>query len=123
MNRQLHYGEAGAAGMLAGRVQHIRRLGAEWVERGQAASLTILIARRGVVVLHEAFGRLGPERDALPLPLDAVYPLASITKPITATCAMCLVEDGLLGLNRPVQEYVPEFPAPGKHPAMLHHSP
>jgi CubicO group peptidase (beta-lactamase class C family) len=121
MSRQLRSGGADEAGMLAGRVQHIRRLGAEWVECGEAASLTILVARRGVVVLHEAYGRLGPEPDALPLPLDAVYPLASVTKPITATCVMCLVEDGLLGLNRPVQEYVAEFTGAGKDAVMVHH--
>ena len=56
MSRQLRYGDAEEAGMLAARVQHIRRLGAEWVERGQAAALTMLVARRGVVVLHDAFG-------------------------------------------------------------------
>src|SRR5260370_38881942 len=107
--------------MLAARVQHIRRLGAEWVERGQAAALTMLVARRGVVVLHEADGRLGPEADAPALPLNAVYPLASTTKPITATSVMCLVEDGLLGLNRPVHEYVPEFTGDGKDAVMVHH--
>jgi len=104
MSRQLRYVDAEEAGILAGRVQHIRRLAAGWVEHGQAASLTMLVARRGIVVMHEAYGRLGPEPDAPPLPLDAVYPLASVTKPIMATCAMCLVEDGVLGLNRPVQE-------------------
>jgi CubicO group peptidase (beta-lactamase class C family) len=121
MSRQLCYGDAEEAGMLAARVQHIRRLGAEWVGRGQAAALTMLVARRGVVVLHEAYGWLGPGPDTPPLPLDAVYPLASVTKPITATCALCLVDDGLLGLNRPVQEYVPEFTGDGKDAVMVHH--
>jgi CubicO group peptidase (beta-lactamase class C family) len=77
--------------------------------------------RRGVVVLHDAFGRLGPEDDAPRLPGDAIYPIASLTKPITATCVMCLVEDGVLGLNRPVQEYVPEFAGEGKQAVMVHH--
>jgi CubicO group peptidase (beta-lactamase class C family) len=81
----------------------------------------VLAARRGVVVLHEAFGRLGPEPDAPPLPVDAIFPIASLTKPITATAVMCLVEDGLLGLNRPVQEYVPEFVGTGKEQVMIHH--
>jgi serine-type D-Ala-D-Ala carboxypeptidase len=34
---------------------------------------------------------------------------------------MCLVEDGLLSLNRPVQEYVPEFRGAGKDAIMVHH--
>jgi serine-type D-Ala-D-Ala carboxypeptidase len=121
VSRQLHYGDSATAGLSSGRIEQIRRLGAEWVEHGLAAALTMLVARRGVVVVHEAYGRLGPEPDAPALPLDAVYPLASVTKPITATCVMCLVEDGLLGLNRPVQEYVPEFTGDGKNAVMVHH--
>jgi len=34
---------------------------------------------------------------------------------------MCLVEDGLLGLNRPVQQYLPEFVGEGKEAVMVHH--
>src|SRR5262249_30260772 len=47
--------------------------------------------------------------------------IASLTKPITATAAMCLVDDGRLGLNRPVAEYIPEFIGEGKQAVMVHH--
>jgi CubicO group peptidase (beta-lactamase class C family) len=50
-------------------------------------------------VLHEAFGRLTPDDDAPPVKRDTIYPLSSLTKPSTATAAMLLVEDGLLGLQ------------------------
>jgi CubicO group peptidase (beta-lactamase class C family) len=79
------------------------------------------VARKGVIVLHEAFGCLIPEPDSPPLKLDAIFPLTSISKPITATAAMMLVEDGLLGLNRPVQWYIPEFVGEGKEQVMVHH--
>src|SRR5262249_30624337 len=46
---------------------------------------------------------------------------ASITKPITATAVMILVEDGLLGLNHPVSCYLPEFKGEGKNAVMVHH--
>lgn len=121
MSRTLHFGDGLEAGMSAARVAQLRQLAAEWVEEGRAASLNLLVARRGVVVLHEAYGRLGPEPDAPTLPRDAVYALSSVTKPMTATCVMCLVEDGLLGLNRPVQEYVPEFTGTGKDGVLVHH--
>jgi CubicO group peptidase (beta-lactamase class C family) len=107
--------------MSSERVRHIARLAEGWVSRGITPSLVVLAARKGVVVLHEAFGKLTPESDSPPLPLDAIFPLASITKPITATAAMILVEDGLLGLNRPVREYVPEFVGEGKDAVMVHH--
>jgi CubicO group peptidase (beta-lactamase class C family) len=92
-----------------------------WVAEGHTSGLVVLVARRGVVVLHEAFGRLSPEADAPALPRDALFPIASITKPITATAVMCLVEDGLIGLNRPVQEYIPELVGEGKEHVMVRH--
>jgi CubicO group peptidase (beta-lactamase class C family) len=71
--------------------------------------------------LHEAFGRLTPDDNAPPIKRDTIYPISSLTKPITATAAMLLVEDGLLGLQRPVAEYLPEFGGEGKQAVMVHH--
>jgi CubicO group peptidase (beta-lactamase class C family) len=92
-----------------------------WVAQGIHPALVILVARRGVVVIHEAFGRLTPVQDALPLELDTIFPVSSLTKPITATAAMILVEDGLLGLNRPLWWYIPEFAGEGKDVVGVHH--
>ena len=39
--------------------------------------------------------------------------MGSCSKSITATAVMCLVEDGLIGLNRPFIDYVPELDVPG----------
>jgi CubicO group peptidase (beta-lactamase class C family) len=103
------------------RIERIGRLCGEWVEQGSTTALQVLVARRGTIVLHGAWGRQGPGEDAPPLGMDAIFPLASITKPFTATAIMCLLEDGLLGLNRPVQEYVPEFVGEGKEAVMVHH--
>src|SRR4051812_37161523 len=95
------------------RIAHVANLAAKWVAEGVTPSLAVLVARRGVVVLHEAYGRLAPALGALALARDAIFPLCSVTKPITATAIMILVEDGLLGLNRPVAEYIPEFAGEG----------
>jgi serine-type D-Ala-D-Ala carboxypeptidase len=109
------------AGMSAQRVQRIAHLAEGWVTQGITPALVVLVARRGVIVLHEAFGRLTPEPDSPPLQRDTIYPLTSITKPITATAAMILVEEGLLGLSRPVSEYIPEFTGEGKDAVKVHH--
>jgi CubicO group peptidase (beta-lactamase class C family) len=121
MATQLHPGRPEEAGMEAARLQYIARVAEQWVASGLTPALVVLVARRGVVVLHEAFGRLSPDADSPPLPRNAVFPLASISKVITATAAMLLVEDGLLGLNRPVREYLPEFTGEGKDGVMVHH--
>src|ERR671930_1320141 len=118
---QLRPGEPEEVGMSAQRVRHVGQLAAGWVAQGITSALVILVARRGVVVLHEAFGRLTPDDDAPPVKRDTIYPLSSLTKPITATAAMLLVEDGLLGLQRPVSDYLPEFSGAGKQAVMVHH--
>jgi CubicO group peptidase (beta-lactamase class C family) len=118
---ELREGTAAEAGMLPDRIEHIRTLARDWVERGDTPSLVVLAARRGVIVLHEAFGRLRPEPDARPLRVDSVFPISSISKPITATAAMMLVEDGLLGLNRPIRDYLPEITGAGSEEVLVHH--
>jgi serine-type D-Ala-D-Ala carboxypeptidase len=118
---KLRSGTPAEAGMSPQRVRHVAELAQSWVAQGITPALVVLAARRGVIVLHEAFGRLTPEPDSPPLQRDTIYPLASITKPITATAAMILVEEGLLGLNRPVSEYITEFTGEGKGAVMVHH--
>jgi CubicO group peptidase (beta-lactamase class C family) len=121
MAEQLRDGDPEEAGMSAPRIRHASGLAQRWVAEGHTSVLVVLVARRGRIVLHEAFGRLTPEPDAPALPREAIFPLASITKPITATAVLCLVEDGLLGLNRPVQEYLPEFVGVGKERVLVYH--
>jgi CubicO group peptidase (beta-lactamase class C family) len=117
----LRAGDPREVGMSAERVRHLAQLARGWVERGIMPALVVLVARKGVVVLHEAFGKLTPEPDSPPLQRDSIFPLVSISKPITAACVLALVDDGLLGLNRPVQEYLPEFVGEGKAAVLVHH--
>ncbi len=121
MSTVLREGTPEEAGMLPDRVERVKALAEGWVADGVTPSLVVLAARRGVIFLHEAYGVLTPEPDSPPLERDSIFPLSSLTKPITATAAMTLVEDGLLGLNRPVQDYIPEFVGEGKDAVLVHH--
>jgi CubicO group peptidase (beta-lactamase class C family) len=114
-------GKPEEAGMSAGRLEGILDEAKKWVAQGLTQALVLLVARRGIVVLHEAFGRLTPDVDGPPVQRDTIYPVTSLTKPITATAVMALVEDGLLGLQRPLAEYIPEFVGEGKDAVMVHH--
>jgi CubicO group peptidase (beta-lactamase class C family) len=118
---ELRQGSAAEAGMVPERVERIRALARSWVDEGTTPSLVVLAARRGVIVLHEAFGRLRPDPDFSPLRVDSIFPMMSISKPVTATAAMLLVEDGLLGLNRPVRDYLPEISGAGTEEVLVHH--
>jgi CubicO group peptidase (beta-lactamase class C family) len=118
---ELREGRAAQAGMLPERIELALTRAKSWVDGGHTPSLVVLAARRGVIFLHDAFGKLRPEADAPPLRLDSIFPVSSITKPITATAAMLLVEDGLLGLNRPIRDYLPEISGKGSEEVLVHH--
>lgn len=118
---ELRHGTPADAGMLPERVDRVRDLAAGWVKEEYTPAMCVLVARRGVIVLHEAFGVLTPDDDAPPLQRDSIFPVSSVTKTITATLVMQLVEDGRIGLNRPVVEYVPELSGEGKDQILLHH--
>src|SRR6266446_4304013 len=99
-------------GMDPVRIRRLRELIGGWVKNGDSPSVAVLVARRGVIVLHEAFGvrRYG---DPTPtLKPDSIFPISSCSKPIIAAAVMCLVDDGLIGLNRPFIDYIPELDAP-----------
>src|SRR5207249_8120707 len=123
MTKKLQRGSPEEVGMLPERMAHVRDLCAGWVDEGHTPTLGVCVARRGVVVLHEAFGVLGPGTDSPRLARDALFAGASVTKAITATLVMQLVEDGLLGINRPATDYLPATssapPAPTLEPHRL----
>jgi CubicO group peptidase (beta-lactamase class C family) len=91
------------------RIDLARERCARWVEEGHTPSLVVLAARNGVIALHEAFGQRTPAGD--PLRPDTIYPVLSVSKPLTAAPVLTLVEDGLLGLNRPASPTCRSSPA------------
>jgi CubicO group peptidase (beta-lactamase class C family) len=118
---ELRYGTPDEVGMLPERVAHVRDLCAQWVKEGHTPTLGVCVARRGVIVLDEVFGVLGPGPKSPPLARDSIFSICSLTKPITATLVMQLVEDGLLGLNRPAKDYLPELCGEGIEEILVHH--
>lgn len=73
----------------------------------------LLVGHAGRVVHRKAFGRRGLDAREAMTP-DAIFDLASLTKPFTAVCVMSLVERGQVRLNDPVARYLPEFGRNGK---------
>ena len=71
----------------------------------------VAVAATGKGMLYEgAFGKRELGKDA-PMSLDTVVWIASMTKAITATAAMQLVESGKLDLERPASDVVPDLAA------------
>ena len=94
------------------RIGRLRELVGSWVESGDTPSVIVLVARRGVVVMHEAFGVLRHGDPTSTLKPHSIFPITSCSKSLTAAAVMCLVEDGLIGLNRPFIDYIPELDVP-----------
>ena len=78
------------------------------VDVGRLPGAVLLIARQGQVLLHEAIGSLDPATGT-PMPLDAIFRIYSMTKPLVSVAAMQLVERGKLQLTDPVARYLPAF--------------
>jgi CubicO group peptidase (beta-lactamase class C family) len=77
------------------------------VAAGRVSGLVSLVAS-GDGVHVEAIGK--PSfADTAPLTRDAIFRIASLTKPVTAAATMSLVEEGLLRLDEPIDRLVPEL--------------
>src|SRR5207245_2091017 len=105
----LRQGHPESVGMSRQRLRHVGELAQNWLDQNDIQCLVALVARHGQIVFYESFGRQLPERESPAAGLDSIFPMASITKVFTATAVMALVEDGRVGLNRRVREYIPEF--------------
>jgi CubicO group peptidase (beta-lactamase class C family) len=77
------------------------------VERGDVPGLAALVAA-GDDVHVEVAGHPSLD-DRSPLRRDAIFRIASLSKPIGAAGAMALVDDGVLSLDDPVETYLPEL--------------
>src|SRR5207249_12225148 len=77
------------------------------VEAGEIPGLATLVAR-GDDVHVDTIG--SPSfADHSPLDRSAIFRIASLTKPITAVATMSLVEEGVLRLDQPVDDLLPEL--------------
>ncbi len=77
------------------------------ISQGKAASVALSVSRRGEILLQEAHGWADRKR-RIPATAETPYSLASVTKPITATALMLLVQRGLVDLDRPINDYLGE---------------
>ena len=95
-------------GLSSARLERASAIIREDVERRLIPGAVLVIARGGRVGYAEAFGWRDREARA-PMTLDAIFRIASMTKPLTSVAAMMLAEEGRLEIAAPVAEYLPEF--------------
>lgn len=78
------------------------------IAAGHLPGAVLAIARHGRLAFYQAFGYLDRQAEA-PMPVDALFSIASMTKPLVAAAALTLYEEGRLLVNEPVGRYLPQL--------------
>ena len=68
----------------------------------------VLVAENGKIIYKEAFGLANREWN-IPNRTDTKFMIGSLSKPLTAALVLIQVQKGLMGLDKTIQEYLPEF--------------
>ena len=78
------------------------------VEKGDAIGTSALVFHKGQTVYTGTFG-LGDRERKVPVTMDTVWRIYSMTKPVTSVIIMDLQEEGKLNLSDPASKYIPEL--------------
>jgi len=105
----LHEGTPTEAEMKADAKEKIDAVCRQWAE-DSGEPFTILVARHGVIVTQEAFGK---KPDGAPVGLDYRTDVASITKTVTGMLFSRFLDQGYVKLDDPIGNRVPGFPTKG----------
>jgi CubicO group peptidase (beta-lactamase class C family) len=113
-------GKAEDVGLSTERLGRIRDAVKRHIDAGSLPGAVTIVARRGKIAHFEAHGLIDVDAKR-PMPRDAVFRLASMSKPITAVAVMMMIEEGKVRLSDPVSRFIPEFagakvamPRPGR---------
>jgi CubicO group peptidase (beta-lactamase class C family) len=99
---------AESVGMSTARVERLKSIFKEFVDRDQMAGAVVVVLRGGRLVCLEPIGRMDVEKK-LPMRADTIFRLASMSKAVTSVAAVMLMEEGKLRLADPVSAFLPAF--------------
>jgi CubicO group peptidase (beta-lactamase class C family) len=97
-----------AAGLSAQRVERLKSVVQDYVNRNQIAGVTVVVARGGKAAVFEPIGRMDVEKN-VPMRKDTIFRMASMSKAVTSVAAVILMEEGRLRLADPVSKFLPAF--------------
>ncbi len=97
-----------SVGMSAERLARIAPAMQKYIDSELVPGVVTLVARKGKVVHFESQGFMDVDTDK-PMRPDAIFRIASMTKPITSVALMMLWEEGHFQLRDPVSKFIPEF--------------
>ncbi|MBN2021395.1 MAG: DUF1343 domain-containing protein [Pirellulales bacterium] len=111
-----------SVGMDAAKLAEIDAVVAQGIAEKKMPGCVVAIGRGGKLVFLKAYGHRQLVPREVPMTVDTVFDLASVTKPVaTATSVMVLVDQGRVGLDDPVAKHIPEFAQNGKDGVTVRH--
>jgi uncharacterized protein YbbC (DUF1343 family)/CubicO group peptidase (beta-lactamase class C family) len=111
-----------AADVDRGRLNHIDDAAAAAIKRGDCPGVVVVVVHDDEVVFRKAYGSRSLQPAKVPMTVETVFDMASLTKPVaTATSAFVLLEQGKLRVAEKVATYWPEFAANGKADVTVEH--
>ncbi|MEM7373973.1 MAG: serine hydrolase domain-containing protein [Bacteroidota bacterium] len=100
-----------SVGMSAERLARIDAMCEAAIKKGEVPGVVALVARKGKIVYHKAFGHADKAANREMKTTD-IFRIASQTKAITSTAVMMLWEEGHFRLDDPISRWIPEFKNP-----------
>jgi CubicO group peptidase (beta-lactamase class C family) len=109
----IHDSTAAGARFSTSKLRRLDAIVQEHIATRQIPGAVVLVACRGEVAYHRAFGAIRAHTAAKAvLRTDTIFWIASMAKPIVAAAVLMLVEDGKVRLDDPVSTFIPEFAEP-----------
>ena len=104
----LPFAKAETVGMSSKRLERINAFIKDYIDTNQIAGAVTLVARKGKIVHFDSQGWRYKE-ESQPMEKDAIFSLASMTKPIVSTALMMLWEEGKFMLDDPIAKWLPSY--------------
>jgi CubicO group peptidase (beta-lactamase class C family) len=99
--------------------QRLDSIAGVWVERGMAIGIAATVVRGNDTLLLKSYGKANVEWD-VPMPLDAMFEIGSVTKQFTAVAVLQLRDEGKLRLDDGITRWLPDYDTRG-HTVTLRH--
>ena len=107
-SQALPWAASESVGLSADRLNRVDALFESYIADGRMAGVVVAIARKGKLAHFRTLGRMDMAKDP-PMREDAIFRMASMTKPITSVAVLMLYEEGHFQLEDPVSWYIPEL--------------
>jgi CubicO group peptidase (beta-lactamase class C family) len=100
-------------------VQRLDSIAGYWVHRKYAVGIVAAVVQSNDTLLMQSYGKADVEWD-VPMPLDAMFVIGSVTKQFTAVAVLQLRDQGKLSLDDEITLWLPDFETHG-HTVTLRH--